>query len=138
MVEICKETEDYFGRYGLHKGFEQGGIIMNKVVRNTAIALFSALAAGAWLFTPAYKAQAEDAASTYNAKCVMCHLKDGSGNKGMHVPDLRSKAVQAKSDAALSDVIEKGKGIMPGYSSQLSKEEINGLVAYIRQLGKKK
>jgi mono/diheme cytochrome c family protein len=120
------------------KGSNKEEIIMNKVVRNAAIAVFCALMAGAWLLTPAYKTQAEDAASTFGAKCVMCHLKDGSGNKGMHVPDLRSKAVQAKSDAALSDVIAKGKGIMPGYSSQLSKEEINGLVAYIRQLGKKK
>lgn len=111
---------------------------MNKVVRNVGLAVFSALLAGAWLATPAYQAKAEDAASTFSAKCVMCHLKDGSGNKGMHVPDLRSKAVQSKSDAELSDIISKGKGIMPGYGSQLSKEEINGLVAYIRHLGKKK
>lgn len=111
---------------------------MNKVIRNAAFAAFSALMAGAWLLTPAYKAQAEDAASTFNAKCVMCHLKDGSGNKGMHVPDLRSKAVQSKSDAELHTFIATGKGIMPGYGSQLSKEEINGLVAYIRHLGKKK
>lgn len=111
---------------------------MNKVVRNVGLAVFSALMAGAWLLTPAYKAQAEDAASTYDAKCMMCHLKDGSGNKGMHVPDLRSKAVQSKSDAELQSFIAKGKGIMPGYGSQLSKEEINGLVTYIRHLGKKK
>ena len=56
----------------------------------------------------------------------------------MKVPDLRSKAVQSKSDTDLHDFIAKGKGIMPGYGSQLSKEEINDLVVYIRQLGKKK
>jgi cytochrome c553 len=111
---------------------------MNKVVRNAVVAVFCALMAGAWFLTPAFKAQAEDSASTYSSKCMMCHLKDGSGNKGMHVPDLRSKAVQSKSDADLHDFIAKGKGIMPGYGSQLSKEEINGLVAYIRHLGKKK
>lgn len=115
---------------------------MDKVVRNAALAVFSALMAGAWLLTPAFKAQAKSGQPTFDAKCAMCHAKDGSGNspmgKNMKVPDLRSKAVQSKSDTDLHDFIAKGKGIMPGYGSQLSKEEINDLVVYIRQLGKKK
>jgi len=115
---------------------------MNKVVNTTALAVFSALLAGAWLLMPAFKTQAKSGASTYDAKCAMCHAKDGSGNspmgKNMKVPDLRSKAVQSKSDAELHNFITKGKGIMPAYGSQLSKEQINDLVAYIRHLGKKK
>lgn len=115
---------------------------MNKVVNTAALAVFAALMAGAWLLTPAYKAQAKNAAPTFDAKCAMCHSKDGSGNspmgKNMKVPDLRSKAVQSKTDAELHNFIAKGKGIMPAYGSQLSKEEINDLVAYIRQLGGKK
>ena len=115
---------------------------MNKVVNTAALAVFSALLAGAWLLTPAYKAQAANAAPTFNAKCAMCHSKDGSGNspmgKNMKVPDLRSKKVQSKSNTELHDFIAKGKGIMPAYGSQLSKQEIDDLVAYIRQLGKKK
>lgn len=115
---------------------------MNKVVNTAALAIFSALLAAAWLLTPAFKAQARNAGPTYDAKCAMCHAKDGSGNspmgKRMKVPDLRSKAVQSKSDAELHSIIAKGKGIMPAYGSQLSTDEMNGLVAYIRQLGKKK
>jgi mono/diheme cytochrome c family protein len=111
---------------------------MNKVVNTAALAVFSALLAGAWLLTPAYKTQAKNAGPTYDAKCAMCHLKDGSGNKAMKVPDLRTKAVQSKSDAELHNFIAKGKGIMPAYDSQLTKEDINDLVAYIRHLGKKK
>ena len=115
---------------------------MNKALNTAALAVCAALLAGAWLLTPASKAQAKDAAPTYAAKCAMCHGKNGSGDtpmgKNMKVPDLRSKAVQAKSDAVLHDFIAKGKGIMPAYSNQFSKEEINDLVAYIRNLGGKK
>jgi cytochrome c553 len=117
-------------------------MIMNKVVNTAALAVFSALLAGAWLLTPAYKAQAKNAGPTFDAKCAMCHSKDGSGNspmgKNMKVPDLRSKAVQSKTDAQLEDFIAKGKGMMPGYAKQLSKQDISDLVAYIRKLAKKK
>ena len=72
----------------------------------------------------------------------MCHGKNGSGDspmgKSMKVPDLRSKAVQSKSDAELDGIITKGKGMMPAYGKQLSKEDISSLVAYIRHLGGKK
>lgn len=115
---------------------------MSKGVNTASLAVFSALLAGAWLLTPAYKTQAKSGQPTFDAKCAMCHSKDGSGNspmgKNMKVPDLRSKAVQSKSDADLHNFIAKGKGIMPGYSNKLSKDEINDLVAYIRVLGKKK
>jgi len=46
--------------------------------------------------------------------------------------------VQSKSDAELADVIAKGKGVMPAYGSQLGKQQINDLVAYVRHLGGKK
>ena len=115
---------------------------MERVIRTTSLTVFSALLAGAWLLMPAYRTQAKNAAPTYDAKCAMCHSKDGGGNtpmgKSMKVPDLRSKAVQSKSNAELADVIAKGKGVMPAYGSQLSKQQINDLVAYVRHLGGKK
>ena len=115
---------------------------MNKVVNTASLVVFSILLAGAWLLLPAFKAQAKGAQSVYDAKCAMCHAKDGSGStpmgKNMKVPDLRSKAVQSKSDADLHKAIADSTGIMPKYGSQLSKAEITGLVAYIRHLGGKK
>lgn len=127
---------------GFTEGYHKEGTIMNKVFSTTALTVLSTLMAGAWLLTPAFRAQAKSGQPTFDAKCAMCHAKDGSGNspmgKNMKVPDLRLKAVQSKSNAELEGFIAKGKGIMPGYGSQLSKEEINDLVAYIRQLGKKK
>jgi len=115
---------------------------MKRVVRSTSLIAFSVLLAGVWLLMPAYQTRAKEASPTFDGKCAMCHGKDGSGNtpmgKNMKVPDLRSKAVQAKSDAELHDVIAKGKGIMPQYGNQLSKQQIHELVEYIRQLGGKK
>lgn len=87
-------------------------------------------------------ASAAKGKDTFDAKCAMCHAKDGSGNtpmgKSFKVNDLRSKTVQNKPDSELADIISKGKSPMPGYASQLSKAEIDDVVAYIRELGKKK
>ena len=115
---------------------------MERVIRTASLTVFSVLVAGAWLLMPAYTTQAKNAAPTYDAKCAMCHGKDGSGNtpmgKNMKVPDLTSKAVQSKSNAVLYNVIDKGKGVMPAYGSQMSKTEINQMVMYVRHLSKKK
>lgn len=116
---------------------------MNKFVNAAGLAVLSALVAGAWLLLPVSKLQAQSTQQTFDAKCAMCHGKDGSGNtpmgKNMKVPNLKSKAVQSKSNDELAKIITNGKGIMPKYGSQLSKKEINDMVAYIRHLaGKKK
>lgn len=116
---------------------------MNKVLNTAIFAVSVTILAGAWLLMPAFHLRAQgSAASTFDAKCAACHSKDGSGSspmgKSMKIPDLRSKAVQSKSNAELDSVISKGQGMMPAYGSQLSKEEISGLVAYIRHLGGKK
>jgi cytochrome c6 len=83
---------------------------------------------------------AQDAASTYKAKCVVCHGADGKGsNMGqkMGTHDFTSADVQKESDAQLTDTIAKGKGKMPAYEGKLKDTEIKDLVAYIRTLAKK-
>jgi mono/diheme cytochrome c family protein len=80
-----------------------------------------------------------DAGKTYQGKCVACHATDGSGSaigKKLGAHDFHSPDVQQQSDAALSDAIAKGKGKMPGYEKTLKPDDIKGLVAYIRTLGK--
>lgn len=83
-----------------------------------------------------------DAAAIYTAKCAGCHGADGSGNtamgKKMNLRDLRSPEVQKQTDAQLHEIIAKGKGKMPGYKKSLKPEELNGQVAYMRQLAKKR
>jgi mono/diheme cytochrome c family protein len=123
---------------------EIGGEIMNyykfhlkKILALTAV-VASVIAVGFWAPRPARAATAD----IFAAKCATCHGKDGSGNtsmgKAMKLRDLRSQEVQAKSDTELHDFIAKGKSPMPGYQSQLGKEQIDDLVAYLRELAKKK
>ena len=85
-------------------------------------------------------AVAEDGAAIYKTKCAMCHGPDGSGKTMMgeklKIPDLHSADVQKRSDADLKSIVTKGKDKMPAYETKLSKEQIDKLVAYIRDLAK--
>ncbi len=80
--------------------------------------------------------------SLYKAKCASCHGADGKGEtpvgKMYKLRDLGSADVQKQSDAELTSVISKGKNKMPGYGRSLKEEQIKDLVAYIRDLAKKK
>lgn len=81
-----------------------------------------------------------DTAADFKAKCASCHGADGKGDtaigKNMKVKDLSSDEVQKQSDADFTTVIEKGKKPMPGYEGKLTKEQIDGLVKYVRSLKK--
>ena len=81
-----------------------------------------------------------DGASTFKAKCAMCHGADGSGNspmgKSMGLRDLGSAGVQGLSDSDLAAVIGNGKGKMPAYKGKLSDGDISDVVKYIRTLKK--
>ena len=80
-------------------------------------------------------------ASTFRAKCAVCHGQDGGGSqvgKTMNVPDLRSPAIQKQTDAELAQIISDGKGGMPSFKGSLSDDQIHSLVTYIRSLAQKK
>ena len=84
--------------------------------------------------------RADDAASTFKAKCAGCHGPDGKGNtaagKAVGAHDFASLDVQKMSDADLAGIISMGKNKMPAYVKTLKDPEIKGLVAYVRSLGK--
>lgn len=77
----------------------------------------------------------------FKAKCVLCHGADGSGNtnlgKQLQAANLRSKEVQKKSDAELHKIVHDGNGNMPPFADQLTDDEINQVIKYIRTLGKR-
>lgn len=89
-------------------------------------------------------AYADDAATEklWKTKCQSCHGPDGSGNtpagKKIGARDLRSPEVQKLTDAQLIEITTKGKNKMPAYDKKLTEQQIKDLVAYVRQLGKKK
>jgi cytochrome c6 len=106
------------------------------VLRLVPAAVFACL-----MLTNAVQAQT-DSAKIYKTNCELCHGPDGSGNTGpgkaFHAQDLRSEETQKQSDAALSEVITKGRGKMPAFGAKLKSDDITKLVAYIRTLAAKK
>ncbi len=75
------------------------------------------------------------------AKCAVCHGDDGSGNtpqgRQRHVPDLRSPEVQKLTNAELVETIEKGHGGMPSFKVELTRQQIDLLVMFIRGIARK-
>jgi cytochrome c6 len=108
------------------------------VILGTAVGLLG-FARGAGAAPPGDAAAGEP---TYKANCVSCHGADGTGTatgKILKAPDLHSDAVQKMTAAQLAAQVSDGKNNMPPFKSTLSKEQIEGVVAYVRAtFGKKK
>ena len=96
----------------------------------------------AFVLTSTSALRAQNAESTYKAKCAACHGADGKGNtspgKALGVHDFTSETVTKMSDADLIGTVTAGKNKMPAYGKSLKDTEIKDLVAYIRELGKQK
>jgi mono/diheme cytochrome c family protein len=75
-------------------------------------------------------------ATIYKAKCQMCHLADGSGNKGMKVPAFTAGASDASLIAATKNGVSNGPAKMPAYAGKLTDADISSVVAYIKTLKK--
>ncbi len=88
---------------------------------------------------------AQDAAGLYKDKCGSCHAADGSGKttagRKMEVPDLRAKQFVDMSDKEMFETIGRGTKHRNYPHSFLytgmKEQQINALIAYIRQLQKK-
>jgi cytochrome c6 len=85
-------------------------------------------------------AQSGSGAATFKSKCILCHGADGSGNtplgKQLQAANLRSKDVQKKSNAELHKIVHDGQTNMPPFGDQLSDEQINQVIGYVRSLAK--
>ena len=85
---------------------------------------------------PNVHAQASD---PFDAKCAMCHGKDGAGTgigRRLGAKDLASADVQKQTDAELIETVTNGKGKMPAYKAKLSADEIKMAVAHVRTFKK--
>jgi len=106
---------------------------------------YSALPRGKYPVLPGYagcNAGRDGSRQNLQGNCDLCHGADGSGDTGpgkaFHAKDLRSDEVRNQSDAALIEVITKGKGKMPAFGTKIKPEDITKMVAYIRSLPIKK
>jgi mono/diheme cytochrome c family protein len=79
---------------------------------------------------------------TFKSNCVVCHAADGTGSatgKALKAPDLHSDAVQKMTVAQMEAQVSDGKNAMPPFKNTLNKDQIEGVVAYVRAtFGKKK
>ena len=108
------------------------------------LALFAAFVLLAWAASPAAvdAVPAQSGAELFQEKCASCHGAEGKAQtsmaKMMHLKDLGSADVQKMTNKEIHDIIAKGKSPMPAFGNQLKPDQINELVTYIRDLGKKK
>ena len=81
----------------------------------------------------------KDAKATYGSKCAICHGPDGAAKtaRGKKLKIKSAQEMAAKMSAAdMAKIVSDGKGDMPGFSKELSKEDITAIVDYYRGLGK--
>jgi mono/diheme cytochrome c family protein len=82
--------------------------------------------------------QADEGQKIYMERCASCHAQDGSGanarGRALKVPDLRSDAVQNKSDAQLVEAIMTTKGHPASMVKQLGEDGARKTVAFMRTL----
>jgi mono/diheme cytochrome c family protein len=82
-----------------------------------------------------------DGRSVYTKSCAMCHGADGTGQQMRtmmpKIGDLTSAEVHGKlDDAALKELIKKGRGQMPPFQAALTEDQINLVIGYVRTLKK--
>jgi mono/diheme cytochrome c family protein len=104
------------------------------LAKSSAILFFLATTAGMGLAQPANNS----GAALFKTNCIACHGADGRGTptgRSLKVADFHSPQVQQQSDTQLAGVIGGGRGNMPAFGDRLSKDQIDALVKYIRNLG---
>ncbi len=106
-------------------------------MKTIAISLaLAALSAGA-----VFGADAKAGQTVYDTSCKACHGADGTASPMMikmmkvDIQDLKSAAVQAKSDADLKKVITDGQGKMRPVAS-VTGASLDNVVAFVRSLKK--
>ena len=75
----------------------------------------------------------------YNAKCAGCHGANGNiqTEKARALKmDVRKLSLKAskKNKAEMIEIVENGKGDMPGFKNDLSKEQIAAIIYYVMAL----
>jgi len=86
--------------------------------------------------TPTIVIAGDDSAAIFKSRCTKCHLTDGTG-KESYTPDFTDAKWQAtKKNEELISSITDGLNDMPAFGDILSKDEIKGMVSYVRSLAK--
>jgi cytochrome c2 len=99
----------------------KGEMKMNNIAK-----IFAAVAVLGMLGTPALASDSPNGAKIFNKKCKMCHSVD----KKKTGPSVKAMNTDAE---MLRSVIANGKKMMPKYKKKLSAEEIDAVVAFLKE-----
>ncbi len=102
----------------------------------TALVVAAAIVAAGLPASAQEPAAKQTAAEIFKSKCETCHGADGSGTAlghRLHVKDLRSNEVQARSSSELAQVIHDGQSGMPAWGGKLDDDQIQALVKLVRR-----
>lgn len=97
------------------------------------VMLLAAVAVIALVSAPA--AQAADGKALYDAKCAMCHGKDGVAKKmGEPARSFGSAEFSKTSTDEIVKTVTGGKNKMPAYKEKLKADEIKAVADYVKTL----
>jgi len=113
-----------------------------KWLATLSFTIWAAVFTGFLTASPPADSPAIQGERVYASNCSVCHAADGSANtpigKNKKIPDLRSREVQAQSENQLTDIVTNGKGKMRPFKERLTPEQIQQVVAYLRELPKQR
>ncbi len=73
-----------------------------------------------------------DAAATFQARCAICHGKDGKGSPAGKKMGAKDLTALTATQEQIEKSIAQGKGKMQPYKGKLSDDEIAALAKYIK------
>ena len=113
---------------------------MKKFALLTFVIAVAALWLASWGSEAAVqKGKGPDINGLYQAQCSKCHGADGKGIPSLpDIPNFTDAKWQAgRTDKHLTDSINNGAGIMPGFKATLKPTEVRLLVRHVRAFVKK-
>jgi mono/diheme cytochrome c family protein len=86
---------------------------------------------------PQGKTKPADGKGVYQSQCAKCHADDGKGIPSLpDIPNFADAKWQAsRTDKKITDAINVGAGIMPGFKEVLSAAEVRAVVKQVRAFG---
>jgi mono/diheme cytochrome c family protein len=113
---------------------------MKKFVSLSLILAIAVICLVSWRSEAApQKGKAPDAKGVYQAQCAKCHAADGKGIASLpDIPNFTDAKWQGtRNDKQLTDSINNGIGIMPGFKGAIKPAEVSILVRHVRSFAKK-
>jgi mono/diheme cytochrome c family protein len=117
-----QEAADAYGVYIAAVGEPSAG--------NAPSLLESAIARAAGLPDPHQSAEQVSGQLVFAANCAVCHGQAAQGGSG---PALAGSP-RAANVANVRDAVAFGRGLMPGFTAQLSEPELEAVVTYVTQV----